>query len=106
MGDRESDDLASVRRVGENFLIAGHGGIETDFAGGRARGTQAVAFDHRAIGEHEARGFELVGPGCGSFVRGEGAGGAQGIAPGASVRGLVLSKPPRRREMGRVCKVR
>jgi hypothetical protein len=32
MGKREGDDLAGIGRVGHDFLIAGHRGVEADLA--------------------------------------------------------------------------
>ena len=45
------DNLAFVGRVGENFLVAGHGGVETDLAaGGRAR-AKALSVKNRTVFE-------------------------------------------------------
>ena len=49
-------DLTGVGRIGQDLLIAGHGGVEDQLAhhlGGRA---QALAMEHRAIRKHEAGG--------------------------------------------------
>ena len=45
------DDLAFVGRVGEDFLIAGHGGVETDFAAGRRLCAETCAVKHRTVFE-------------------------------------------------------
>jgi hypothetical protein len=49
----KSDDLAGVGGIGQNFLVSGHGGVETDFADGRACGADAEAFDRHSVGEDE-----------------------------------------------------
>jgi hypothetical protein len=43
------DDLALVRGVGEDLLVAGHRGVEHDLALGRARRTERAAGEDRAI---------------------------------------------------------
>ena len=53
MREGEGDDLPGVGRIGEDFLVAGHGGVEADFAHRFALGTDADALDHRAIGQHQ-----------------------------------------------------
>src|ERR1700675_5188214 len=50
---RQRDDLAAVRRIGQDFLIAGDRGIEHDFAGGDAGRANRRAAKHRAISEDE-----------------------------------------------------
>ena len=56
VGEGEGDDLARIGGVGEDFLIAGHGGVEADFAHGLAFGAKALAFDDGAIGKDEKAG--------------------------------------------------
>ena len=66
----EGDDLARIRRVRHRFLIAGHSGIETDFAEGDPLDACASAPKHRTIGQHQsgvaarrARGIKVVAGG-------------------------------------------
>ena len=56
MRESEGHDLAGVGRIGENFLIAGHGGVETHLSHRLALGTHAKAFDHCAVGQHQKAG--------------------------------------------------
>ena len=57
MGEGEGDDLPRIGRIGQDLLIAGHRGVEADLAhriGGRPEG---MAFESRAVGQHQnARG--------------------------------------------------
>ena len=53
MGESEGDDLAGVGRVGENFLVSGHRGVETHFAHCRAGGADAEGLDRQSVGEDE-----------------------------------------------------
>ncbi len=62
MRKSEGDDLPGVGRVGEDFLIAGHGRVEADLAHGLAGRAEAEAFEHRAVGEHEPRRLQRLGP--------------------------------------------
>jgi len=48
---RHRDDLALVGRVGQDFLIAGHRGIETDFATRRRACAKALSAKNRAVFE-------------------------------------------------------
>jgi hypothetical protein len=43
------DDLAEVRRVGDDLLITGHGGVENAFAGDGGGGAKRTAAKHAAI---------------------------------------------------------
>src|SRR6185503_10354302 len=52
----EGDDLASIGGVGEDLLVAGHGGIKADLAHGFAFCTEALAFNDGAIGKYEQAG--------------------------------------------------
>ena len=63
MREGEGDELPGIGGIGEDLLIAGHRGVEADFADGLAFGAEAKAFEHRAIGEHEERGRLVVRPG-------------------------------------------
>ena len=51
----ERDDLAGVRRIGEDLLVAGHRGVEHDLADGLAERADRAAAEHRAVGEREDR---------------------------------------------------
>jgi hypothetical protein len=50
MGEGEGDDLSGIGGIGENFLVAGHGGVEAHLAHGMAAGAEACAFEHGSIG--------------------------------------------------------
>src|SRR5690606_4428293 len=45
----ESHHLLGIRGVGENLLIAGHGGIENHLAGGQSFGTNGGTSEQAAI---------------------------------------------------------
>ncbi len=51
MGKGEGDDLPGVGRVGEDLLIAGHGGIEADLADGVTGGAEPMALQHGPVGQ-------------------------------------------------------
>ena len=51
----QNDDLAGIGRVGENFLVAGNGSIENDFAGALAFGAVAFASEDSAVFEGKRR---------------------------------------------------
>jgi hypothetical protein len=53
MGECKSDDLAGVGRVGQNFLVSGHSGVETDFTDRGAGSADAEALDRQSVGEDE-----------------------------------------------------
>ena len=63
MREGEGDDLPGIGGIGEDFLIAGHGGVEADLTDGVAFGAEAKAFEHRAVGKHQQRGRFVVRPG-------------------------------------------
>ena len=63
MRKRERDDLAGIGRIGEDLLIAGHGGVEANLAGRMPGGAEAEAFEHGAVGEHQQCGGLRLGPG-------------------------------------------
>src|SRR5579862_799157 len=69
MGKREGDDLARIGRIGEDLLVAGHRGVEADFAGRVACGAEADPFQHGAVGEHEQCGRRRLVPFPGSLCR-------------------------------------
>ena len=50
---RHRDDLAFVGRVGENFLIAGHRGVETNLAAGRRLRAKTLAVKNRTVFERK-----------------------------------------------------
>ena len=52
VGKGESDDLPGIGRIGEDLLVAGHGGVEADFADGVAGRAEADAFEHGTVGKH------------------------------------------------------
>ena len=58
----EGDDLAGIGRVGQDFLVAGHGGVEAHLAHRGAFGAEARALDDGAVGKHEDRRGERGGP--------------------------------------------
>ena len=64
MRERERDDLPGVRRVSQDFFIAGHGGVEADFADGGAFGAEAEAFKDDAAGQNQQRGRLARFPGA------------------------------------------
>ena len=51
MREGEGDDLAGIGGIGEDLLIAGHRGIEADFAHRLAFGTESLAFDDQTVGQ-------------------------------------------------------
>ena len=62
MREGEGDDLPGIGRVGQDLLIAGHRGVEADFADRDAGSARALALDHGAVGENEKRGRRLDAP--------------------------------------------
>ena len=56
MREGEGDDLPGIGGIGEDFLIAGHGGVEAHLADRMAGRAEAHAFQHGAVGEHQQRG--------------------------------------------------
>ena len=53
MGEGEGDDLAGIGGIGEDFLIAGDGGVEADFSDGIARGADAMPLENGAVFQHQ-----------------------------------------------------
>ncbi len=51
MGEGKGDDLTIIRRVGQHFLIAAHGGIEAYFAKYGGGGADALPFKYRSVRE-------------------------------------------------------
>ena len=64
MGIRQGHDLTGVRRVGQDFLIAGHGRVEHDFTDRLAIGANGNTFKYRAIfeGKYSGRRQRLILP--------------------------------------------
>jgi hypothetical protein len=52
----QRDDLAAIGRIGQDFLIAGHGGVEHHLAAGDAIGADGLALENRSVGEGENGG--------------------------------------------------
>src|SRR5208283_3199324 len=46
---RHRDDLGLVGRVGENFLVAGHGSVEADFAARGGARAEALSVKHGTV---------------------------------------------------------
>jgi uncharacterized protein YqeY len=61
VGKGEGDDLPGIGRIGQNFFIAGHRGVEADLAHRMAGGAEAEAFEHGAVGQHQKRRPRLAG---------------------------------------------
>jgi hypothetical protein len=55
----ETDDLPSVTRVGENFLVTGEAGIENDFAAAARDGAGCTAVKGAPVLERERGGSVL-----------------------------------------------
>ena len=55
---RERHDLLAVARVGEDFLVAGDGRVEHDFAGAGAGGSDRIANKDRAVCKRQDGGRE------------------------------------------------
>ena len=54
----QRDDLAAVRRIGEDLLVPGHRRIEDDLARGEAARADGAARKHRPVGKDEDGGIE------------------------------------------------
>ncbi len=63
MREGEGDELPGIGGIGQDLLIAGHGGIEADLADRVAFGAEAKAFQHGPVGKHQERGRFMVRPG-------------------------------------------
>ncbi|MCY1377711.1 hypothetical protein D9M69_652990 [compost metagenome] len=55
---RQGDDLLAVARVGEDFLVTGHRGVEHHLTGRGAGGSDRVAEKDRAVCERQDGGRE------------------------------------------------
>ncbi len=49
----QGDDLLGIGRIGEDFLIAGHGSVEHHLTNGMAIGTNGFAAENAAVSECE-----------------------------------------------------
>ena len=56
VGKGEGDDLGHVGGIGEDLLVAGHGGVEADLAHRLAFGPMALSLQHRAVGHCDDAG--------------------------------------------------
>src|SRR5262249_31059962 len=56
LGIGENDDLTGVGRIGEDFLIAGDGGIKNDFAGALGGRANTLALEDAAVFQGEQCG--------------------------------------------------
>ena len=63
MREGEGDELPGIGGIGEDLLIAGHRGVEADFADRLAFRAEAETLQHGAIGKHEERGRLEIRPG-------------------------------------------
>jgi hypothetical protein len=61
MGIGEGDDLLAVARIREDFLVAGHGGIEHHLTDRGARSSNRITDKDRAVCERQygVRGISL-----------------------------------------------
>ena len=83
----EGQDLAHVGRVGQDFLIAGHGGVEDHLAERRAYSTAAEALQDGSVRERDYAGDareECRGHGALSITESRRANGAFASEPSAS----------------------
>src|SRR6266700_239994 len=55
--------IPGIGGIGEDFLVAGHGGVDTDLADGVAARPEPETFEHGAVGEHQERGRLGFDPG-------------------------------------------
>ena len=56
MRKREGNNLARIGGIGENLLIASHGGVEANLADGGSYGAETLSREHRSIGQDERTG--------------------------------------------------
>ena len=56
MGISEGDDLLAIARIREDFLVAGHGGVEHHLADRGARSSNRIANKDRAVCERQNGG--------------------------------------------------
>ena len=62
MGEGEGYNLTSIRRVGQDFLIAGHRRVETYFGGNHTGCAQPIAIKLAPIRRHQQGGFRGRAP--------------------------------------------
>ncbi len=72
VGEREGDDLPGIGGIGEDLLIAGHRGVEADLSDRTPARTEADAFEHSAVGEHQDGGGSGLSPAGIVLFRGHG----------------------------------
>ena len=63
VGEREGDDLPGIGGISEDLLVAGHRGVEADFPDRMPARTEAGAFEHGTVGQHQDGGGSGLGPG-------------------------------------------
>ena len=68
----EGNELPGIGRVGEDFLIARHGGVEADLADRVPGGAQSEAFQNGPVGQYQKRRWLGLSP---RFARSPGGGG-------------------------------
>ena len=56
VGIGEGDNLTAVGRVGQDFLVTGHGRVEHHFTADGALGTDGVTAEHGAVGQGKQGG--------------------------------------------------
>ena len=66
------DDLPGVGRVGEDFLVTRHGGVEADLADRMSGRAEPEAFEYGSVSQHQKRGRLGLSP---SLARSPGGGG-------------------------------
>ena len=81
----ERDELPGIGGIGQDLLIAGHGGVEDQFPHDGAGGSQPLAEKCRTVGEHEG------GPGPAAKRDVHGRGGSQSVS--SETRPKRLSRP-------------
>src|ERR1051326_2971915 len=54
----ENHNLAGIRRIGEDLLVAGEGGVENDFAGPLGGRTKTAALEDSSVFQSENRGVQ------------------------------------------------
>ena len=62
LGIGQDNDLPGIGRIGEDFLVAGDGGIEDDLAGSFGRRTKTPALEDAAVFQGEDGRWQLDGP--------------------------------------------
>jgi uncharacterized protein YqeY len=53
MGESESNDLPGIGRIGQNFLVPGHGGVEAKLGAGLANSPQANPAHYRPVAKNQ-----------------------------------------------------